>query len=236
MALIPFDGPLLAATFNRRRKRFFADMTLADGQEITAHCPNTGTMRSCLEEGAPALVWDSQNPARKLRYSFKAILIGGIWIGIDTQLPNRLAAAAIAAGEIPPLRGYTHIQPEFKMGENSRVDLLLTSPRRSCYVEVKNVTLVENGVARFPDAVTERGQKHLRELMARIEEGHQAAMLYVIQREDARWFTPADEIDPVYGILLREAKAKGVKLIALLAAVSFSGVKSVRIIPVRLGA
>ena len=234
MALVRFPKPILRAVFHGRRKRFFADLTLSTGERIVAHCANTGSMRSCLLPGAPALVWDANDPKRKTRYSWKAIQIDGGWVGIDTSIPNHLVAAAIEAGEIPLLRGYHTLDREKPMGENSRVDILLTSPRRRCWVEVKNVTLVEDSIARFPDSVTTRGQKHLRELIAHVREGDRAAMVYLVQRSDARWFRPADDIDPEYGRLVREAKREGVDLIALSAKVGVKGVWTTGSIPVRL--
>lgn len=235
MAFVPFDPPILAATFHARRKRFFADMTLADGSTVVAHCPNTGSMRSCLLPGASALIWDSRNPARKLRHSFKAIRIGEVWVGVDTLLPNRLVARAIREGEFPGFAGYDTIRPEAPMGASSRVDLLLGGPAGYCYVEVKNVTLVEEGLARFPDARTTRGQKHLEELIARVAEGHRAALVFVIQRADGRRFAPADDIDPEYGQWLRQAQRSGVELFALSAEVTPQGVHSRGFVPVHLG-
>lgn len=229
---LPFPEPWRFATFLGRRQRFLADMVLDDGTPAVAHCPNTGSMRGCLYPGRRALLWDSANPARKLRYTWKAVDGDGTWIGVDTAVPNRLAEAAIRAGRVPALAGFSEVARERPLGERSRVDLLLSGPGL-CYVEVKNVTLVEGGAARFPDAATARGLKHLHELAAQVRSGHRAAMLYVIQRGDGRWFEPAADIDPAYANGLREAMAAGVEVYALGARVSPEGVEATGLLPVR---
>ncbi|MHB8765620.1 MAG: DNA/RNA nuclease SfsA [Deferrisomatales bacterium] len=231
---MPFPEPRVAATFLGRRQRFLADMELADGERTLAHCPNTGSMRGCLFPGHPALLWDSRNPARKLRYTWKAVDAGGFWVGVDTGVPNRLAEAAIAGGLIPGLRGFDRIGRERPLGTSSRVDLLLEGPGR-CYVEVKNVTLVEGGAARFPDAVTARGLKHLEELAARVAAGDRAAMVYVVQREAGRRFEPARDIDPAYAEGLARAVGAGVEAYALGARVTPEGVEAAGLLPLRLG-
>src|SRR6185369_4202670 len=153
---------------------------------------------------------ESDNPARKLPYTWELVHADGCWVGINTALTNRLAREGIEEGMVAELQGYGRIRAEVCYGsERSRIDLLLEEPGL-CYVEVKNVTLIEDGVARFPDAVTVRGQKHLRELMAMVEAGARAVNLFVVQRSDARAVAPADDIDPTYGRLLRQAAAAGV--------------------------
>jgi len=235
--LLPFPGPLLLATFLRRRQRFLADVRLADGRETTAHCANTGSMRGLLAAGAAALLWDSGDPARKLPLSLKALQADGVWVGVDTQLPNRLVAAAIAAGEVPPLAGYPEQRPEAPCGPGTRLDLLLTGRADAppCWVEVKNVTLVEAGVALFPDAVTTRGRKHLGVLADRVRAGERAAMVYLVQRGDGRGFAPAAAIDPAYAEALRQAAAHGVEVYALGATGTPAGVATTGLVPVRLG-
>jgi len=229
---LPFPEPLRTATFLGRRQRFLADMLLEDGRTTVAHCPNTGSMRGCLYPGHRAVLWDSRNPARKLQYTWKAIEGPTAWIGIDTGVPNRLVEAAIRGGIIPPLSGFPQILREKPMGERSRVDLLLEGAGR-CYVEVKNVTLVEDGAARFPDAVTARGLKHLEELAAQVRAGHRAAMVFVVQRGDGRWFEPAEDIDPAYAAGLREALTCGVEAYAVGASVSAQGVAATGLLPLR---
>ena len=232
---IPFPEPLLPATFLGRRQRFLADMEFPDGSRTVAHCPNTGSMQGCLFPGHQALLWDSENPKRKLRYTWKSIQgDDGVWIGIDTGVPNQLAAEAVRAGVVPALAGYPEVLREKKMGEHSRVDLLLRDGDRICFVEVKNVTLVEAGTARFPDAVTTRGLKHLEELSAQVAAGHRAAMLYVVQRGDGTRFEPAADIDPAYAEGLRRAVSAGVAAYALGCEVTPEGVATKGLLPVSL--
>ena len=228
MAFIAFPQPIIEAEFIKRYKRFLADFRLSDGSVVTAHCANTGSMLGCLEPGAPALLWDAGISQRVTRYSWKAIRIGKVWVGIDTQLPNRLVEAAIAGCEIASLADYAGIRREVRMGADSRVDLLLQSDwLPDCYVEVKNVTLVNKGVARFPDAVTVRGRKHLEELQRVVAGGSRAAMVFLVQRADAGIFMPADDIDPAYGAALRQACKQGVEIYVLSSRVERRGVHSV---------
>lgn len=232
---IPFGEGLVNATFVRREKRFLAHVLLADGTPSIAHCPNTGSMRTCLEEGAPAILQRSDNPARKLRFTLKAVCMGGVWVGIDTGLPNRLAEEAVRSGFIAELAGYETVEREKVLVPGTRIDLKLSgSGRPDCFVEVKNVTLVEGGIARFPDAVTARGLKHLEELARFRAGGGRSAMVYIVQRADGGVFTPAIDIDPEYGEGLRRAVSAGVEVYALGAEVSPLGVAATRLLPVRL--
>lgn len=227
----PFPTPRVLATFLQRRQRFLADMRLPDGSHTVAHCPNTGSMTGCLHPGHRALLWDSGNPNRKLRYTWEAIEVGPIWVGVDTGLPNRLVEKAVRAGALADLDGFASIRREPRLGAHSRADLLLETPGR-CWVEVKNVTLVENGTARFPDAVTARGLKHLEELERAVALGARAAMVYVVQRADGVRFAPAEEIDPAYARGLRRAAAAGVEVYALGTRVSPQGVEATGVLPV----
>ena len=231
-----FDTPLIPARLIRRYKRFLADMETPDGKLITAHCPNSGSMKGCLPPGAPVLLSRSDNPTRKYPYTWEMVRVKGIWVGINTGLPNRIVAEAIADGKIKELSGYPKIKREVKYGENSRVDILLENGVEKCYVEVKNVTLEEEGTALFPDSVTVRGQKHLRELMSMVEAGHRAVIFFLVQRGDCRCMAPADDIDPDYGRLLRQAVIKGVEALAYRADVRPTAVSIGRKLPVRLDA
>jgi sugar fermentation stimulation protein A len=232
---VPFPEPRLRGRFLFREKRFLAHMVLEDGTRTIAHCPNTGSMRSCLEEGAPTILWDSRNPDRRLPLTWKAVRIGNTWIGIDTGVPNRLAAETARSGYIPALAGYPTVKTEQRISAASRIDLLLECPDKGrFYIEVKNVTLVEDGLARFPDAVTERGRKHLEELAEQVGRGHRAAMLYIVQRGDATRFEPADDIDPSYGRALREAVRRGVEAYVLSTRVSPEGVEAGELLPLTL--
>lgn len=215
-----FSQQLVPARLVRRYKRFLADVELDDGTVITVHCPNSGSMMGCAIPGSPVLLSKSNNPARKYACTWELVQVDGGWAGINTGLPNRLVIEGIEKGIITELQGYGRIRAEVQYGrERSRIDLLLEEPGL-CYVEVKNVTLVEGGVALFPDAVTERGQKHLRELIEMVRGGSRAVNFFVVQRIDANTVSPAVGIDPGYARLLHQAAEAGVELLAYRAAVS----------------
>jgi sugar fermentation stimulation protein A len=210
-----FETPLIPAILIRRYKRFLADVRLDDGPEMTVHCPNSGSMLSCVGEGWPVRLSESSNPKRKYRHTWELVHNGRCWIGINTHLANTVAADGIVDGTVAELGGYLALKREVPYGDHSRVDILLSDESRRCYVEVKNVTLVDDrGRYAFPDAVTERGRKHLRELAAMVASGDRAAMLFVVQRGDGSHFVPADAIDPEYGEALRRAAAAGVEVLA----------------------
>ncbi len=216
-----FKEPLIEGKLIRRYKRFIADVEMPDGSIIQAHCPNSGSMRSCLGERWPVMLSDSHNPKRKLRYTWEMVHNGICWIGINTHLANKIAAEGIKQGLIPELDGYSELRTEVKYGQNSRVDLLLQEDDQKCFVEVKNVTLVEeDGYYKFPDAVTTRGRKHLTELSEMVRQGHRAVMLFMIQRTDGTVFRPAAEIDPRYAEGLIQAYRRGVEILPYLVKVS----------------
>ncbi len=222
-----FPSPLLEGRLLKRYQRFLADVELADGSTVTAHCPNTGSMLGCKEPGSRVWLSAAANPQRKLPYTWEIVeALPEVLVGVNTGLSNRLAEEAIANGAIAELQGYSRIRREVRFGaENSRVDLLLEGDGPSCYVEVKNVTAaVEDGIAIFPDAVSERGAKHLRELAAMAEAGQRAVLCFCVQRRDVAEVRPADAIDPVYGRTLREALGRGMEAIAYRAAVSPEGI------------
>ncbi len=215
------DAPLLEGRLLRRYKRFLADVELPGGEVLTAHCPNTGSLLGCVPEGAPVVLRDSESATRKLRYTLQSVRIGETWVHVDTSLPNAVVAEAIAADAIPTLSGYARLRREVPYGAKSRIDILLEDEGRPpCYVEVKCTTLVQEGVARFPDAVTARGLGHLEELAARVAAGERAMMVYLVSRGDARHFEPADDIDPAYGAGLRRALDAGVEALAFLSRTS----------------
>jgi sugar fermentation stimulation protein A len=220
-----FDLPLLEGRFQKRYKRFFADVEMPDGSTITAHCPNTGSLLGCKDPGSRALLRDSGDPKRKLRYSWQAIEVAGTWVNVDTNLPNRVVFEAIQAGEIPELTGYSEFKREVKYGENSRIDVMMAKANgERCYVEVKNTTMVEGQLALFPDAVTSRGLKHLGELQKLAEAGTRAVQFFFISRCDVKSFRPADAIDPEYSCALRRAFDAGVEVMAWSTRVSPEGV------------
>ena len=206
--------PLIQGRLVKRYKRFLADIELDDGTLVTAHCPNSGSMKGCAVPGAKVWISQSLNPKRKLKYTWEVTQINGAYIGINTLVPNRLVKLAVENGVIPELEGYSRVLPEVKTSEHTRLDLLLEDENKGrCYVEIKNCTLVEDGVASFPDAVTVRGQKHIQELVSIASTGHRAVMFYLVQRTDAHVFTPAAGIDPVYAEMLGQAVKKGVEII-----------------------
>lgn len=207
--------PLIPGRLLKRYKRFLADVALDNGEAVTAHCPNSGRMITCSEPGRPVFLSFHDNPKRKLKYTWELIEMPTSLVGVNTLLPNRLVAHSIENERVSELSGYTEIKREVKVGAHSRLDIMARSQgKRDCYIEVKNCTLVENGIARFPDAVTSRGLKHLGELIKLAEAGHRAVMFFLIQRMDADLFQPADDIDPAYGRELRNARARGVEIVA----------------------
>lgn len=215
-----FSPPLLPATLIQRYKRFLADVRLEDGRVVTAHCPNSGSMKSCNTPGNPVMLSFHDQQQRKFKYTWEMILVNENWVGINTSLPNQLVAEAVQAGKITELQNYPDLRREVRINKHSRLDLLLTGPPGPCYVEVKNVTLLEKNQARFPDAVTLRGQKHLQELIKIVHKGERAVIFFVVQRPDASLFAPADDIDPDYGRLLRKAVKRGVEILVYQAEVN----------------
>ena len=233
-----FSEALLEGRLLRRYKRFLADVELPDGEIITAHTANTGAMTGCSTPGSRVWLSRSNNPKRKYPFTWEIIEItSGVYCGINTLLSNQLAHEAIEAGVIKELNGYSEIRREIPYGqERSRIDLLLESDdllaKPSCYVEVKNVTLIEDGVAYFPDAVTVRGTKHLRELMSVVEAGERAVIFYCVQRNDCTEVRPADIIDANYGRVFRQALDAGVEALAYRADVKMTGIALTERLPV----
>jgi sugar fermentation stimulation protein A len=208
-----FPSKLIRGTLIQRYKRFLADVRLTNGEVVTAHCTNTGSMLGCKEPGSAVYISRSDNVNRKLRYTWELIDVDRTWVGINTMHPNKLVPEAVAAGVIEELAGYQTIRREVKVSAHTRLDLCLEGDRRKCFVEIKNVTLALDGEAAFPDAISERATKHLRELMRLKRRGHRAAIVFVIQRGDCHTFRPADEIDPEYGRWLRRALDAGVEVL-----------------------
>lgn len=216
-----FDPPLQQARLIRRYKRFMADVELVDGSVITLHCPNTGSMKNCQPAGATVLYSDSGNPARKYRHTLEAVQVAhGHWAGVNTVRTNQLVAEAILEKRIPGLKRFAALRREVTFAD-SRFDIALDhADGKHTYIEVKNVTLgpaedePDHGVIAFPDAVTERGQKHLLTLMEVARQGHRAVLFFCVQHTGAQSARPADEVDPKYGELLRRAAASGVSVMA----------------------
>jgi len=206
--------PLISGTLIRRYKRFMADVKLESGVTVTAHCPNTGSMMGCSEPGRAVYLSYHNNPNRKLKYTWELIDMPNSLVGINTSIPNRLVFKSIEEKLIGDLHGYTRIFKEYKISNNSRIDLLLENNDSRCFVEIKNCTLVEKGIALFPDAVTSRGKKHLVELQKLVASGNRCVMFYLIQRMDAKRFKPACHIDPAYCDELKVALKNGVEVMA----------------------
>lgn len=225
-----FKTNLVEGKFLKRYKRFFADVQLGS-ETVVCHVANTGSLKSVLWEGAPCLVAPSDNPERKLKYSLQALKSqdSECWVGINTQWPNNLAVEIFKEKLISDWTDFTDFKSEYKISAETRLDLLLSSQTKKRFVEIKNVTMIEGRgskkLALFPDAVTERGQKHLKELMHLKEQGHESEILFVIQRTDLDSFGAASQIDPEYARLLKEAKSAGVVLRAITVEVSKSGLK-----------
>jgi sugar fermentation stimulation protein A len=222
--------PLYPGILVKRYKRFFADVELATGEVVTAHCPNTGPMTGVCTPGSAVYISASDNPNRKLRYTLEMIEVhdnGATWAGVNTSLPNRVVNLALMQ-KLIPLGNYSQIRFEVPYGvdRKSRIDFLLIGDEsdKPIYVEVKNTTWVQGQLALFPDTVTTRGQKHLRELMAVLPEAN-SVMLYFINRSDCPYFAPGDSADPTYGQLFREAIALGVKVLPCRFEVSPLGIR-----------
>jgi sugar fermentation stimulation protein A len=229
-----FQEKLIHGTLIKRYKRFLADIKLDNGEIVTAHCTNSGSMKSCLENGAEVYLSPVNDPKRKTRFTWEMIKINGDWVGINTGNPNKIAFEAISKGEIPGLENYTTVKREVKFGD-SRFDVFAENDLEQCFVEVKNVTLKDGKYALFPDAVTTRGQKHLKTLIEVKKQGMRAVMLYIVQRTDVEFFAPAAEIDSNYADALKEAVSAGVEVFAMQAKVTSVKIELVKNLPVQVG-
>ena len=228
---------LIEATLVRRYKRFLADVILPDGSEVTVHCPNTGSMKNCAESGSRVWVLDSENPKRKYPLGWELVEVEQKYLAcINTGRANALVREVIESNLVPELQGFDSIRQEVKYGENSRVDLLLEGDELGkVWVEVKNVTLLrDHNRGCFPDAVTTRGAKHLRELMSMVEQGDRAVMFFCVPHTGIREVSPADDIDPEYGRLLRQASEAGVEIMAYGAEISIDEIRLSQALPVIL--
>jgi sugar fermentation stimulation protein A len=230
-----FPHPLVPARLLRRYKRFLADVELADGRTVTVHCPNPGSMLGLDMPGAEIWLSPAASPGRKLPYTWELIRVGDGLVGINTSHPNGLAEEAIRHDHIAALTGYGRWRREVNYGVNSRIDLLgERDGGAACYVEVKNVHLKRSDAAEFPDCVTARGAKHLRELTAMVAAGHRAVMLYIVQRADCRRFAIAADIDPAYAAALQQAMRAGVEAICYSCRIDIAGISVAEPLPVEV--
>ncbi|WP_295811030.1 DNA/RNA nuclease SfsA [uncultured Nitratireductor sp.] len=212
-----FSEPLIEARLIRRYKRFLADVVLEGGARITVSVPNTGSMLGLTAPGSRIYLSKSDDPKRKYRHRLEIVEADDTLVGINTGLPNKLAEEAIRAGLISDLATYPLLKREQRYGQRSRIDMLLEAPERApAYVEVKNVHFMrEKGLAEFPDTVTERGARHLHELIAMRKAGHRAIMVYLIQRSDCDRFRLCDDLDPAYTTAFASAAKAGVEAYAV---------------------
>lgn len=232
-----FKSPLIRGRLIKRYKRFLADVVLDDGREITATCPNTGSMLGLCDPGMSIWVSVSDSPTRKYAHTWELVELGQgksrSFVGINTGHPNAIVSEAITGGLLPPLSGYATLRREVKYGQSSRIDLLLEDPAKGlAYVEVKNVHLLRKpGLAEFPDSKTERGVKHLAELTDMVRAGHRAVMIYLIQRGDCVRFRTAADIDPKYATALIAARKAGVEAYAVTCRLSPEAIAVDRVLP-----
>ena len=231
-----FATPLVPARLIKRYKRFLADVRLEDGQEVTAHCANPGSMMGLAEPGTKVWLEPNDDPKKKLKFGWRLVdHENGHFTGVDTSIPNRALKAALMAHQVPGLPPYNLVRAEVKYGQNSRIDFLLSGQGPDTYVEVKSVTLSrQEGIAAFPDSVTVRGSKHLDELAAMVAEGHRAVMFYLVQRTDCSVVTLACDIDPAYLAAFDRAQAVGVEVLAQACQISPQAITLGEPLPFRL--
>jgi len=221
-----FPSPLLKGRLIRRYKRFLSDIELDSGERVTAHVANPGAMTGLADPGLEVWLSRSDNPKRKLAFSWELVRVGRHLVGVNTSLPNRLVDEALGSGVIKELAEYGSVRREVRHGENSRIDFLLQEKDLpDCWLEVKNVHLKRGSLAEFPDSVTARGTKHLHELSDVVTQGGRAVMLYVVQRTDCKTFSIASDIDPAYGAALSEAKRKGVETLCYVCKIRRDGIR-----------
>ncbi|WP_298818066.1 DNA/RNA nuclease SfsA [uncultured Roseibium sp.] len=232
-----FSAPLVSGRLVKRYKRFLADVILdGDGGAVTAHCANPGSMLGLKEPGSKVWLSLSDNPKRKLKYSWEVIEADGALVGINTSHPNKLVEEALADGRIDALKEFKTLRREVKYGKNSRIDVLLEAENGAkTYVEVKNVHLMrKSGLAEFPDSVTARGAKHLAELADMVAEGHRAAMVFLVQRPDCDRLSLAGDIDPVYSAAFETARTAGVETYAIGCDVRLDGIDAVKPVEIEI--
>jgi sugar fermentation stimulation protein A len=210
---VRFSSPLIPARFLQRRQRFLAEVELADGRRLWAHVPNSGALTGCASVGQEILLTAEPRPGRKTTHTWRFTKGADGWICIDTLIPNRLVAEALATEGLPGLARPLKVRPEVTLPHGGRLDFVLDVGNRLAFLEIKSVTWVEDGVALFPDGVTTRGRRHLQELADLARLGHEAWQIFVVQRQDAALFRPAAVIDPAYARELSRAASRGVRIL-----------------------
>jgi len=228
-----FDQELISGRLLKRYKRFLTDVELENGEIVTAHCTNTGSMKSCIEINAPVLLSPAKDPNRKTKFTWECIFINNSWIGINTNMPNRIVYEAIVNKTIKGLDSYDYVKREITF-EDSRLDVYAENEKEKCFIEVKNVTMKVGDAALFPDAKTTRGLKHLQTLIRIKEQGMRAVMVYVIQRTDVNSFGVAEDIDPDYANGLRKAIKAGVEVFPIQVVVSPEGIEIGKVLEYKL--
>jgi sugar fermentation stimulation protein A len=218
----------------RRYKRFLADVELADGRQVTVHCPNSGSMLSCASPGSAVYLSRSSNPGRKYPLTLEMTWSGSAWVGVNTSLTNSLVVEGIERGEIAELLNPDSIRREVKVSSSSRLDVMLTRGARKTYIEIKSSTLAIDNCSMFPDAVTTRGTRHLEELARLVEEGNEGILFFLVQRLDTAFFRPAAHIDPHYAETLARVSSQGVQVLVYQAEVLPEGIRIVGSLPFSL--
>jgi len=233
---LPYPRPLITGRLIRRYNRFLADVELDSGERVVAHCVNTGRMEGLVAARGRVWLSESDNPARTLRYTWEIVEIGGVLVGANTGIPNRLVRGVLEARALPGLKRWTEMRAEKKYGENSRVDFWLKEGRREHFIEVKNCHLVyPDGFGYFPDSVSERATKHLEELVEIVRQGHRATVIFTAQRADTKAMRPSDIHDPVFAAAARHAAQEGVRFRAVRVVPAATGLLVEKEIPVDLG-
>jgi len=229
-----FTSPLVHGTLIKRYKRFLADVRMENGQIITAHCPTTGTMLSCSTPDSPVCLSRSDNPQRKYPFTLEMVKNNSTWIGVNTTRTNKLVTEALKKGQITEFQDIHEIRTEIKTSDHTRLDLQVNHGPSSTFIEVKNCSLAIDGCAMFPDAITTRGTKHLHELIRLTGEGQRTCIFFLVQRMDADRFSPASQIDSIYGEVLYQATEAGVMLLVYQAEVCPERIQVVRPLPYSL--
>ena len=220
-----FNSKLISGLFIKRYKRFFVDVKIGS-KVVTAHCPNTGSMLGLLKKNNKVWLTRSDDPNRKLKYTLEIIQDNKSKVGVNTHLTNKIVLSALKLNLIDEFKNNTNVKTEVKFNKNTRFDFLLNDKKTKTFIEVKNVTLSRiHGIAEFPDAVTERGSKHISELINAKREGYKSYILFIVQRNDCKYFKIASDIDAKYSKLIKEAVKKKINVLCYDCKFSSKGIK-----------